>query len=125
MNKFFSKKIKNDITLLVTFYFLLKNKSVSNAATELYIGQSAVSHQLAKLRAIFKDEMHLCNIISYIFDIEPIQNSVVIDIFTSYRHCVIDLNDGRIDFFIGDLRSTSKQINSRHLFDEPFFCCKC
>ena len=53
----FSKVIKNDVNLLVTLYFLLKNKQVSKAAKQLYIGQSAVSHQLNRLREIFDDHL--------------------------------------------------------------------
>ncbi|MEN3752120.1 LysR family transcriptional regulator [Mangrovibacter sp. SLW1] len=52
-----NKTIKNDINLLVTLYFLLKHKKVSAVANEMFIGQSAVSHQLNKLRAIFDNEL--------------------------------------------------------------------
>lgn len=52
-----SKVIRNDINLLVTLYFLLKTRQVSKAAKQLYIGQSAVSHQLARLREIFDDTL--------------------------------------------------------------------
>lgn len=53
----FSKVIRNDINLLVTLYFLLKNKQVSKTAKQLYIGQSAVSHQLNRLREMFDDQL--------------------------------------------------------------------
>lgn len=52
-----SKVIRNDVNLLVTLYFLLKTRQVSKAAKQLYIGQSAVSHQLARLREIFDDAL--------------------------------------------------------------------
>ncbi|MBJ3592925.1 LysR family transcriptional regulator [Salmonella enterica subsp. enterica serovar Saintpaul] len=53
----FSKVIRSDINLLVTLYFLLKNRQVSKTAKQLYIGQSAVSHQLNRLREMFDDQL--------------------------------------------------------------------
>ncbi|MGQ3664475.1 LysR family transcriptional regulator [Citrobacter braakii] len=52
-----SKVIRNDTNLLVTLYFLLKNKQVSKTAKQLYIGQSATSHQLNRLRDVFDDQL--------------------------------------------------------------------
>lgn len=52
-----AKVIKYDVNLLVTLYFLLKTRQVSKAATQLFIGQSAVSHQLARLREVFDDPL--------------------------------------------------------------------
>lgn len=51
------RAIKNDINLLITLYFLLKTKNVSITARCLYIGQSAVSHQLSRLREMFEDPL--------------------------------------------------------------------
>lgn len=53
----FSKVIRNDINLLVTLYLLLKNRQVSKTAKQLYVGQSAVSHQLNRLREMFDDRL--------------------------------------------------------------------
>lgn len=53
----FSKAIRSDINLLVTLYFLLKNRQVSKTAKQLYVGQSAVSHQLNRLREMFDDQL--------------------------------------------------------------------
>ncbi|MGA4620902.1 LysR family transcriptional regulator [Citrobacter meridianamericanus] len=53
----FSKVIRSDINLLVTLYFLLENRQVSRTAKQLYIGQSAVSHQLNRLREMFDDQL--------------------------------------------------------------------
>ncbi|ELF4589971.1 LysR family transcriptional regulator, partial [Salmonella enterica] len=52
-----SKVIKNDVNLLITLYFLLKTRQVSKAAQQLFLGQPAVSHQLARLRQLFDDPL--------------------------------------------------------------------
>ncbi|WHP81287.1 LysR family transcriptional regulator [Edwardsiella anguillarum] len=52
-----SKVIRSDINLLITLYVLLKTRQVSKAARQLYLGQSAVSHQLARLRELFQDPL--------------------------------------------------------------------
>ena len=52
-----AKTIRNDINLIVTLYFLIKKRSLKLVTQELFIGQSAISQQLGKLRTIFKDEL--------------------------------------------------------------------
>ena len=47
--------IKQNLNLLTSLYFLLKLKHISKAADQLFISQSAVSQQLARLRVIFDD----------------------------------------------------------------------
>ncbi|MCD1124883.1 LysR family transcriptional regulator [Jinshanibacter sp. LJY008] len=52
-----SRIIRSDINLLVTLYFLLKTKQVSKAARQMHLGQPAISHQLARLRELFDDQL--------------------------------------------------------------------
>lgn len=49
--------IKNDTNLLVSLYFLLRERKVSTAADKIFVGQPAMSHQLGKLRRIFNDRL--------------------------------------------------------------------
>ena len=46
-----------DLNLLVAFDALLSERSVTRAAARVGIGQSAMSHALARLRAVFADEI--------------------------------------------------------------------
>ncbi len=46
-----------DLNLLVTFDALLTERSVTRAAARVGLGQSAMSHNLARLRALFGDEL--------------------------------------------------------------------
>ena len=46
-----------DLNLLVAFDALATERSVTRAAARLGIGQSAMSHSLARLRALFEDEL--------------------------------------------------------------------
>ncbi|CAM3093339.1 LysR family transcriptional regulator [Vibrio rarus] len=46
-----------DLNLLVAFQALLKNRSVSLAATDLHISQSAMSHSLSRLRKLLADPL--------------------------------------------------------------------
>ena len=46
-----------DLNLLVAFDALLTERSVTRAAARIGIGQSAMSHTLARLRALFGDEL--------------------------------------------------------------------
>lgn len=46
-----------DLNLLVAFDALLTERSVTRAAARVGIGQSAMSHALARLRAVFSDEI--------------------------------------------------------------------
>ena len=46
-----------DLNLLVAFDALLTERSVTRAAARIGIGQSAMSHALARLRAVFADEI--------------------------------------------------------------------
>jgi len=46
-----------DLNLLVAFDALLTERSVTRAAARIGLGQSAVSHNLARLRALFGDEL--------------------------------------------------------------------
>jgi DNA-binding transcriptional LysR family regulator len=46
-----------DLNLLVHFDALLTERSVTRAATRIGIGQSAMSHNLARLRDLFADEL--------------------------------------------------------------------
>jgi Bacterial regulatory helix-turn-helix protein, lysR family len=46
-----------DLNLLVALDALLTERSVTRAATRLGLGQSAMSHNLARLRALFGDEL--------------------------------------------------------------------
>lgn len=48
-----------DLNLLVVFSALLKDRSVSRAASRLYLGQPAVSAALGRLRELFKDDLFL------------------------------------------------------------------
>jgi LysR family transcriptional activator of mexEF-oprN operon len=48
---------KLDLNLLVAFDALLSERSVTRAATLIGIGQSAMSHNLSRLRALFGDEL--------------------------------------------------------------------
>ena len=50
---------KVDLNLLSVFYKIFECQSVSKAASELDISQSAVSHSLKKLRVIFSDELFI------------------------------------------------------------------
>jgi DNA-binding transcriptional LysR family regulator len=46
-----------DLNLLVAFDSLLAERSVTRAAARIGIGQSAMSHNLARLRSLFADEL--------------------------------------------------------------------
>ena len=46
-----------DLNLLVHLDALLRNRSVTRAAAQVGIGQSAMSHNLARLRELFSDEL--------------------------------------------------------------------
>ncbi|MEQ8824562.1 MAG: LysR family transcriptional regulator [Filomicrobium sp.] len=46
-----------DLNLLVAFDALLTERSVTKAATRVGLGQSAMSHNLARLRQLFDDEL--------------------------------------------------------------------
>ena len=46
-----------DLNLLVAFDALATERSVTRAAARIGIGQSAMSHSLARLRALFDDEL--------------------------------------------------------------------
>lgn len=46
-----------DLNLLVAFDALMRDRSVTNAATRLKIQQPAMSHNLATLRLLFQDEL--------------------------------------------------------------------
>src|SRR5215510_10472742 len=46
-----------DLNLLVHFDALLTERSVTRAAARVGIGQSAMSHNLARLRELFSDEL--------------------------------------------------------------------
>jgi LysR family transcriptional activator of mexEF-oprN operon len=46
-----------DLNLLVAFDALATERSVTRAASRIGIGQSAMSHSLARLRALFEDEL--------------------------------------------------------------------
>src|SRR5918996_946566 len=46
-----------DLNLLVAFDALLTERSVTRAAARVGLGQSAMSHNLARLRALFGDEL--------------------------------------------------------------------
>ena len=46
-----------DLNLLVAFDVLLAERSVTRAAARVGLGQSAMSHNLARLRALFGDEL--------------------------------------------------------------------
>jgi LysR family transcriptional activator of mexEF-oprN operon len=46
-----------DLNLLVAFDALLTERSVTRAATRVGLGQSAMSHSLARLRTLFGDEL--------------------------------------------------------------------
>ena len=46
-----------DLNLLVALDALLTERSVTRAATRVGLGQSAMSHNLARLRALFGDEL--------------------------------------------------------------------
>ncbi|GAB3479665.1 LysR family transcriptional regulator [Marinomonas epiphytica] len=46
-----------DLNLLVAFQTLYRTKSVSKAAKECYISQSAMSHTLQRLRSLFDDSL--------------------------------------------------------------------
>jgi LysR family transcriptional regulator, mexEF-oprN operon transcriptional activator len=48
---------KLDLNLLVAFDALITERSVTRAAIRLSIGQSAMSHNLARLRAVFDDDL--------------------------------------------------------------------
>jgi LysR family transcriptional regulator, mexEF-oprN operon transcriptional activator len=48
---------KLDLNLLVALDALITERSVTRAATRLSIGQSAMSHNLARLRAVFGDDL--------------------------------------------------------------------
>ncbi|MCP3062653.1 LysR family transcriptional regulator [Myxococcus sp. K38C18041901] len=48
-----------DLNLLVTFLVLLRERSVSQAARRLYLGQPAVSGALARLRELFEDALFI------------------------------------------------------------------
>ena len=48
---------KIDLNLLVAFDALVSEQSVTKAAARIGIGQSAMSHNLARLRALFGDEL--------------------------------------------------------------------
>src|SRR5262245_66506048 len=46
-----------DLNLLVHFDALLTERSVTRAATRVGLGQSAMSHNLARLRELFADDL--------------------------------------------------------------------
>ena len=46
-----------DLNLLVAFDALLSERSVTRAAARIGLGQSAMSHNLARLRALFDDAL--------------------------------------------------------------------
>src|SRR5262245_65570314 len=46
-----------DLNLLVAFDALLTERSVTRAAARIGLGQSAMSHNLGRLRALFGDEL--------------------------------------------------------------------
>lgn len=48
-----------DLNLLVVFSALMKERSVSRAASRLYLGQPAVSAALGRMRELFKDDLFL------------------------------------------------------------------
>lgn len=48
---------KTDLNLLVAFDALLTERSVTKAAARVGLGQSAMSHNLARLRQLFDDEL--------------------------------------------------------------------
>src|SRR4051812_22785195 len=48
-----------DLNLLITLDALLRHASVTRAAEELDVSQSAVSHALARLRVLFGDELFI------------------------------------------------------------------
>lgn len=50
-----------DLALVKVFHGLLNHRSVSRAAMELHLSQSAVSKQLAKLREVFQDPLFVRN----------------------------------------------------------------
>lgn len=56
-NENFYHIIRHDTNLLVSLYFLLRERQVSAAANKVFIGQPAMSHQLARLREIFDDKL--------------------------------------------------------------------
>lgn len=56
-NKQFEHIIKNNVNLLVSLYFLLKESKVTNAASNLNLDQPSMSTHLAKLRIIFEDRL--------------------------------------------------------------------
>lgn len=175
----FPKVIRNDINLLVTLYFLLKNRQVSKTAKQLYVGQSAVSHQLNRLREMFDDQLlvrtaagmmltpfaeqiypMLESVVTdlevllkkkekhshphpmkdiyrvcvpedvYIEDVsvlfydfaynENIRDNVAFEVFNRYDSCVLDLNEGKIDFFFGSSDNLSGNICSRELLEMEF-----
>ncbi|MFJ7797112.1 LysR family transcriptional regulator [Pseudomonas sp. NPDC096950] len=51
--------VQLDLNLLAVFHWIYVEKSVSTAAKQLGISQSAVSHSLKKLRELFQDELFL------------------------------------------------------------------
>src|SRR6185503_7664567 len=55
-----------DANLLAALDALLREKSVTRAARRLGVGQPAVSHSLARLRAHFKDELLVLKGRSYV-----------------------------------------------------------
>ena len=48
-----------DLNLLVAFEVLFEEKSVTAAATRLYLGQPAMSAALARLRILFQDDLFI------------------------------------------------------------------
>lgn len=48
-----------DLNLLVAFEALFEEKSVTSAATRLYLGQPAMSAALGRLRTLFQDELFI------------------------------------------------------------------
>lgn len=48
---------RTDLNLLLVFSALLRERSVTRAASRLYLGQPAVSAALSRLREVFKDEL--------------------------------------------------------------------
>lgn len=56
-NRRFEHITKNNVNLLVSLYFLLKERKVTNAARNINLDQPSMSAHLAKLRIIFEDKL--------------------------------------------------------------------
>lgn len=56
-NTHFTRILRNDVNLLITLHHLLEKRRLELVAQELCLGQSAISHHLARLRDIFGDRL--------------------------------------------------------------------